>query len=68
MRPCRGFAPTKDVRDGMDGGDFLGRKELICQPVTSLFYWSILIQLLPNSGRVYPQRSFFSDLLLNYDI
>ena len=44
------FAVSKDSRDGIYGGEFLGRKELTFHPGNSMFYWTVTIQFFHNSG------------------
>ena len=45
----------KDVRDVMDSGGFLGRKDLNWHPNTSMFYWTTPIQLFQKSQELPPE-------------
>ena len=40
----RVFALMKEVRGGTSGDNLLGSKDLIYQPVMSIFSWTIMIQ------------------------
>ena len=64
----RVFALMKEVRDGTSDDNFLGSKDLIYQPVMSMFSWTILIQFFTKSDRFPPQISFLLELLSNYSI
>ena len=44
----RVFALMKEVRGGTSGDNLLGNKDLIYQPVMSIFSWTILIQFFPK--------------------
>ena len=62
------FSLMKVVRDGTSGDNFLGSKDLIYQPVMSMFSWTIPIQVFPKLGRFPHQSSFLLELLLNCGI
>ena len=53
--PLRVFALINKVRDSKFGDNLLGGNDLIYQPVTSMFSWTIPIQFFPNSGRSPPR-------------
>ena len=45
----------KEVMNGKYGDNFLGSKDLIYQPVMSMFSWTVSIQFFPKSGRFPPR-------------
>ena len=53
--PLRVFALIKEVRDDTSVENFLGSKDIIYQPLMSMFSWTILIQSFPKSGRFPPR-------------
>ena len=58
MLPLGCFEMTKDVRYGVSGDHFLGMKELTYQPgTTSMFFWTIVIQLFQKSGILTTHRA-----------
>ena len=54
MLHVRVLSLTKYVRDVMSGDDFLGRKEITCNPVNIMFSFINVIQLFQKSGRFSP--------------
>ena len=62
--PLRVFELIKELRGGTSGENLLGGKDLIYQPVISIYSLTILIQSFSKSGRSPPQRSFLLELLL----
>ena len=53
----RVFALSTEAREGTNGDDFWGGKELICQPETMNFSWTNMIQFSLKSGMFPPHNS-----------
>ena len=56
--PLRVFMMIKEVRDGTSSDNFLGSKDIIYQPLMSMFYRTIPIQIFPKLNGFSPRALF----------